>query len=133
MSHIETIGDVQYLVTDDGTAHRITAEPTVAAPAEPVAASPFALAGVVVGSNGRPVTDDRPEVIRIAAASAPDGKAQEYARRAARLHRVPGFACSADASLNTATGSIMVSAHGYAWAAKSGQPCKSKDCKGTIL
>lgn len=123
---------VTYILADDGTAYRVTdapAEPVASTPAEPVAASPFALAGVSMTKGGKPVTDNRPSVIRDAANAAPEGEAQEWARQAARVHRVPGFACSESVDV----GGVSVAAHGYAWAAESGSKCKSAACKGRVL
>lgn len=101
----------------------------IAAPAAPVAASPFSLAGVNMTASGKVVTDERPAVIREAAAAAPDRKAQEWARQAARLHRLPQFACDVVETV----GGVEMAAHGYAWPATSGEPCKSKACTGHIL
>ena len=132
MSRIESIDGAQYVISDDGTAYRLTAAPAAeSAPAEPTAASPFALAGVSTDKSGKVVTDTRPDVIREAAASAPDGKRDEWARQAARIHRVPGYSCTVDVTV----GGVSMAAHGYAHASKSapsGAPCKGVGCKGKV-
>jgi len=134
MSTLETIDGITYVLRDDGTAFRVadpaaTPAPVASAPAEPAAASPFALAGVTLDVKGKAVTDERPEAIRAAAAAAPAGKAQEWARQAARVGRIAGFACSETATV----GGVEMAAHGYAWAGESGSKCKSPGCPGKIL
>jgi hypothetical protein len=115
-------------ITIDGVTYAAI-EPAQAAPASPTAASPFAAAGLADASGKLAPADTRPDVIRQAAASAPAGKAQQWAREAARLHRVATFACTID----DVRGDVTISAHGFAWPKRSGDPCPGTGCTGKVL
>lgn len=101
------------------------------APVEPVIASPFAALGVI-GLTASGKVDPRPAPIVAAFTAAPDGKRQQWAREAARVHSVPGYSCTVDVTLNTVKGPVTIAAHGFASARDAGIPCPTNGCNGTI-
>lgn len=121
-------------ITIDGVTYTAIDAPAAAsAPAAPAAASPFAAVGLSTAAAASAASDTRPAEIRDAWNAAPQGEAAKWAREAARLHRVPGFACDVAVTVHTRDGDTIISAHGFAYAKSSGAACTGNGCAGKVL